>query len=639
MTYRTILLAVTVLSLSTAASAQDYDERVLSFHSDIVVNKDSSLTVTETIHVLALGKNIKRGIYRDFPIKKNSVWYRKQYGFEVLQVLRDGRPEPYHTESRGIDIRVYIGNKKILLKPGEYTYTLKYRTTKQIRYFNDHDELYWNVNGTGWEFPIDQISATVHLPSGVQPIGKLEGYTGTSGQKGQSFRARVSPNGTVEFRTTRPFFPGENLSIVVCFPAGTVYQPTGGAKFNTLLADNRHILVAAGGLVLVCVYFILAWLRVGRDPAKGIIFPRFEPPDGISPAAARFIRRMKSDTKCLVANVVSLAVKGQLEISDESGKYTLTHTRSEGSRKCTQEENQLRDKLFSKGDTFEMEQANHKTLQAAQKAMKKYLRNNYEKSKKGTKPYFARNTVWAIVGMILSVAVFVGASIGSGVDATAMSLLFIMVWLGGWSFAVFSMTRANIALWCSTRGRAKNIAIAVVCTLFSVPFLIGECIAIGFMAMTGTVWMVAIVLLIVATNLLFIHWLKQPTVIGREVMNQIDGFKMYLGTAERDRLETAGQPDPTPQLFEQYLPYAIALDEETAWTRQFESVLAAAAVGAVSYQPGWYHGSSFSAMGAGGFASSFSSSVTGAMSSPSSSGSGGGGSSGGGGGGGGGGGW
>jgi uncharacterized membrane protein len=141
--------------------------------------------------------------------------------------------------------------------------------------------------------------------------------------------------------------------------------------------------------------------------------------------------------------------------------------------------------------------------------------------------------------------------------------------------------------------------------------------------------------------------LKAPTVQGRKVMDEIEGFKQYLGVAEEDRLNYLHPPEKTPELFERYLPYAVALEVENAWADRFAGVLAAAAAAGVA-TAAWYAGDRFSDSDWGNFANrvgdSLASTVASASTAPGSSGngssgSGGGGSSGGGGGGGGGSGW
>ena len=112
------------------------------------------MTVVETITVNSTGNVIKRGIYREFPTR-----YKDRHGnnyvvdFSVNEVLRDGKPESYHLEGLSNGTRVYIGRKEVFLNPGTYTYTIRYSTNRQLGFFKDHDELYWNVTGNGWSFP------------------------------------------------------------------------------------------------------------------------------------------------------------------------------------------------------------------------------------------------------------------------------------------------------------------------------------------------------------------------------------------------------------------------------------------------------------------------------------------------------
>ncbi len=145
-------------------------------------------------------------------------------------------------------------------------------------------------------------------------------------------------------------------------------------------------------------------------------------------------------------------------------------------------------------------------------------------------------------------------------------------------------------------------------------------------------------------NALFYHLLKAPTLTGRKIMDQIEGFKLYLSVAEKERLNLLNPPEKTPALFEKYLPFALALDVENAWSEQFAEVLAQAGTETQPYSPVWYSGSSWDSFHTSRFTNSLGSSFASAISSSSSppgssSGSGGGGFSGGGGGGGGGSGW
>jgi uncharacterized membrane protein len=165
---------------------------------------------------------------------------------------------------------------------------------------------------------------------------------------------------------------------------------------------------------------------------------------------------------------------------------------------------------------------------------------------------------------------------------------------------------------------------------FSIAFIVFE---------TASSWMLLVLGVTVPFAVVFKHLLKAPTRRGRAIIDHLEGFRHYLGVAEADRLELENPPERTPALFEQFLPYALALDVEQRWAEQFTDVFAR-----VDYEPGWYAGDNFHALGTTAFASSlgagFSSAIASASTAPgSTSGSGGRGSSGGGGGGGGGGGW
>ena len=169
-------------------------------------------------------------------------------------------------------------------------------------------------------------------------------------------------------------------------------------------------------------------------------------------------------------------------------------------------------------------------------------------------------------------------------------------------------------------------------------------VLIGPAAAFASVWVSVALGGVIVLHFLFYYLLKAPTRQGRQIMDQIEGFKMYLSVAEKERLELLNPPEKTPALFEKYLPYALALDVENEWSSQFTEVLAQAAVAGQAYAPSWYQGNSWSSQNFSNFAdslgSSLSSTISAAATPPSSSsGSGGGGSSGGGGGGGGGSGW
>ena len=144
-------------------------EVIRAFNSKIVVHTDASMTVTETITVNSAGAAIKRGIIREFPtIYRDRYGNKVRVGFEIVKIFRDGHSEPYHTEKVSNGVKIYLGEKEVFLPPGYHTYTIVYKTDRQLGFFQDYDELYWNVTGNGWTFPIEAAQAVVELPPGTQ---------------------------------------------------------------------------------------------------------------------------------------------------------------------------------------------------------------------------------------------------------------------------------------------------------------------------------------------------------------------------------------------------------------------------------------------------------------------------------------
>jgi len=226
--YCCLLLPIVVLQPGVAA------ERINSFHSEILVERDGSLLVEETVRVTAEGDRIKRGIYRDFPTDyKDLVGNRYRVAFDLVDVRRDGRTESYRTERLSNGVRTYIGSENVFLDSGEHSYSIRYRTDRQLGFFEKHDELYWNVTGNGWVFPIEQASARVRLPTGVpfESIG-VEGYTGPAGSKEQDYRAEIDRDGAAVISTTAPLPAYHGLTIVVTWPKGYVAEPTDSQRIG-----------------------------------------------------------------------------------------------------------------------------------------------------------------------------------------------------------------------------------------------------------------------------------------------------------------------------------------------------------------------------------------------------------------------
>jgi uncharacterized membrane protein YgcG len=546
------------------------DERILDYQADILVHVDGELLVTETIRVRAEGEDIRRGIYRDFPTRYTDRFgNRYRVRLDIVDVKRDGASEPYHTENRSNGVRIYIGDPNRMVGNGIHEYQLRYRTNRQLGFFADHDELYWNVTGNGWMFPIDHAGARIELPADVSSADlQTSFYTGPQGAQGQDARSEITNGHTVVFETTRALQPYEGLTVAVGWPKGIVRQPSSAERIGWFLQDNRAALVLLIGWLATFGWYLWAWNRAGRDPEKGVIIPLFKPPMGMTPAACSYVLNMSFNRQAFAAAVVSLGVKGYLEIEEQKDGFKLRKKTAPPSGKASRGENALLGSLFMLGNEIEMDQKNHRSFIKGREGLRQALKTEY------LGRLFILNTIDVLPAALLTIV--------AAVIAAAMP--------GG-------------------------------------PFI----------------W-VPYAILSVALHVIFLYLLRAPTPAGRQIMDQIEGFRMYLDTAEQDRLERMQSPQLTPEVFETFLPYAFALGVENSWCDRFARELPEEMEKRGGYQPNWYSGRSrgLNTLGHLGsdFNSSFSTAIASASSPPgSSSGSGGGGSSGGGGGGGGGGGW
>ncbi len=565
----TRLLGVLLLCIAATAGA---DERILAFHSEIRVMQNGFIEVTETIRVRSERNRILRGIYRDLPTEYFDRFNnRYEVRIEPLAVLRNDQPEWNHTVSIRGGQRTYFGDAEIYIPAGVHTYTFRYRASRMLGFFENHDEIYWNVTGFDWAFPIDAASARVILDFDSPPAEVThEAYTGPFGAQGRDYVSRVEGNGIVYFESTKPLSAVNGLTIVVGWPKGYVEAPTNWTRAGWLVADNVNLLVALGGLGLLFIYYVPVWRAHGKDPEEGVIFARYQPPEGFSPASLRYIEQMYYDDKVMTAAVVNLAVKGYLRIDHFGKQHTLVRTEPPAEAPpLAPGEKELYEELFAGGKAITLDNDNHQILGKAKSAHRESLKDDYKHK------YFQTNGYLNLPG----IAIAIGATI-----------------------AAFNVGRGPAPL-----------VIAVVIAMF-----------------LAMVWFAII--------------MKRPTLRGRKLLDEMLGFRDYLEVAEKDEMNLRNPPEKTPELFERYLPYALALGVDQEWGEKFAAVLAAVrGPDGGDYRPGWYGGdwnTSRLASTTHSFSKGLSSSISSSVTPPgSSSGGGGGGSSGGGGGGGGGGGW
>lgn len=579
-----LICGVLLLFPSSGAAQYRQQERVISFQSLISIQSDATINVTETIKVWATGNTINHGVYRDFPTDyKDRMGIRYHVGFQVTSVERDGAPENYRLARRSNGVRIYMGNKETSVAHGEHTYTLSYTTNRQIGFFEKFDELYWNVTGNGWDLPISAASATFELPPGASLLS-TDGYTGPYGSTAKHFSVSQDFFGRPVFQTTVPLGVHEGLTAVVSWPKGFVQKPSPADQAQYFIQDNQGLIAAIFGLLLLFIYYLAVWYLLGRDPKKGTIIPLYRPPFNLCPASIRMIRQMGFDNKTFTVAILNMAVKNHLTIIEKESALL---------------------KFIGAGKTYSLKKdPAEKTSGTGQSS---------------DVPAAELTTEELAVSQVLF-----GSDNEIELDDRNHQII----------RAAISALRRRLSK------KLEKVYFLTNKEFFSAGILLS--ILVGFFSLSllesagGSALLVIVG--IVLLNVIFHHLLKAPTMQGRKVMDQIEGFRMFLSVTEKDRLQLLNRPEKTPELFERYLPYAMALDVEQAWGEQFSEILRRAAESG-EYHPSWYYGYGMSwknfnaASFATGLNSSFSSAISSASTPPgSSSGGGGGGFSGGGGG-------
>ncbi len=593
----TIAVVGLLLALGTAPARAGSDTgwTIESFAALIAIERDGELLITETIDVDFVGLE-KHGIFREIPVEYSyDDEHHRIYELEVVSVTdAAGEPWPYSRSRHGANVQLKIGDPDRTIS-GRQSYVITYRVNGVLNAFDDHDELYWNVNGADWPVPTDAVTATVALEGGgLDDAACFQGFTGSD----EPCTSAISRDGTaILFASDGGFSPGEQMTIVAGFEKGAVAEPVPIliAKPENWWQKNfppatSSVSVAILLLVAGIAAVIAVWWRHGRDrtyrslyyltqdPAEGTrpllskdqVVVEYTPPDDLRPAQMGMILDERADTKDVTATIVDLAVRGYLSIEEKDKAWIFSKTdwrltkKKDPDHELLPYEQEVFSGLFSGSETevdvSDLKNEFYKDLAEAQKDLyadamrRKWFTRN---------PDTARD--WAQgAGVVIALA-------GGG--------LVYVLGLVGWAVA----------------------AVPVV--------LVGVLVFLGSPLMS------------------------KRTAAGSEALRRTLGFRLYIETAEKRRQEF----NEKANIFAEYLPYAIVFGSVEKWARAFRDIDTAPSV------QSWYTGAAiFSAADFSRNLESFSSSVSSVITStPGSSGGSGfsGGSSGGGGGGGGGGSW
>jgi hypothetical protein len=503
---RTLTLLAAVGFAAAPATAQ----RTLAierFDATIRVARDGSIEVTERITARFTGS--WNGIYRTIPVK-----YRTAQGFNwTLGLTLQGA-----TDARGPSLRTEAGRERHYVKikiwvPGAQdatqTIVLRYRATNGLRFFEDHDELYWNVTGDEWDVPIEAAAATIELPAGATGVRAIA-FNGAYGSTAQE--ASVETRGTtVRIAMPHALAFHEGLTAVVGWDKGLVAAPTSAARAAGVLRSNWPLAIP------VPVFFaaLALWRRRGRDPARRPVAVRYEPPAELTPAEAGTLIDNAADMRDITATLVDLAVRGHLKIEERDDRKFLGLIGSRefvlhrlpppaGAPALTRHERRLYDGIFGgRGDVVELSELEdefYTELPGIRDAVFDRLL--------GRRFYRARpdrvRTAWMVGGAVLGGVIAVGGAAVSG------ALL-----------------------------------------MTPVPFVVAGVLVAVILLAFGAV-------------------MPARTEAGARALEQVLGFEEFLRRVESEQYQRVAIGHP--EWFDRYLPFAMAFGVEKKWARAFEGI-------------------------------------------------------------------
>ncbi|MDL2209942.1 DUF2207 domain-containing protein [Desulfovibrio sp. OttesenSCG-928-O18] len=577
MRYFSAVFAVFILLFSPvggvhAAPAQG--EKILLFDATAVFDATGTMEVTEKITVRAAGGRIKRGIFRTLP----NVWDRadgKRFAlaYAIESVLRDGKQEPYRERKSEQYLSVYIGDKEVVLPPGVYTYTITYTVRNHFSRFPDWDELYWNVTGNQWEFPIDKVRFRLlfrDAPGAVprpMPMRSLDLYTGRLGAQGKS--AHRLADGSVE--TTAPLRPKEGVTIAWTWPRDLLAAAPDPEEYSPLkvfFLPNSRTAVLWLAPLLMALYFCVIYFKMRPGPMPEVI-PLFRAPENFSPGMLRYVVTRRYDVTAFAADLLHLVSEGAA-VLDKGTKYPMLRKGS-GERYARRavlqaEEQAAVDRLFSRGDSVSLSEGGRAQLREARAILEKRCSDEKKSLLLPVIRYRVLGGLLLPLSSVLAVILFSS----EGAVFLTFALIFAFFWIGFLLFFVRSIL-ADVSGGLSFLARLPLL-------LFTLPFF-G---AIGSMGVFLGPEMLRLGVpdgfggAILASFLLWVAGclaLPRRTAEGQRRLAIAKGLQMYLGTAERDRFAELYPPAESVQHFEELLPYALALDKGKTWANRFETFL------------------------------------------------------------------
>jgi uncharacterized membrane protein len=491
------------------------------FHAEVIVMPDSSVDVTETIHPHFYGVGW-HGLYRTIPVEYVTPQGFNYSLFLSIKSITDGNGNSLKYESSRErhyrKFKIYIPDPDNSVQ----TVNIRYSVSDALRFFEDHDEFYWNVTGDEWTVPIQSASARIVLPEGTSNI-RANPLTGSYGSRAHDASVDIAANG-VEVRTTEPLHIRQGLTLAVAFDKGTVHEPTATDKAILFLRSNWPLFLP---ILIFGSMFYLWWTR-GRDPRLRPIAAQYEPPDQLTPGEAGTLVDESVDMRDITASIVDLAVRGYIVIEEHTKERML---------------GLFKDKDYS------------------------FVVNKDHSEWTKLKPH----------EISLLNGLFVGGTVG---ESTSMSDL------ENHFYKNLPAIKSNIFESLVTHGYYKRRPDTVRSSYIAMGF-IG-----GLLMVFGGVWLseqlgqqpTAFIIAGVLSGLIicgFGWFMPAHTEQGTRALERVHGFEDFLVHVESDRFNRMIK---TPEMFEKFLPFAMALGVEKNWSKAFQDI--------VKEPPNWYRGGS-----------------------------------------------
>jgi Predicted membrane protein (DUF2207) len=508
-----VVLLLALLVCSIAAAGQEKSWRVGDFQDTIIVNQDGSALVTERITLVFVGE--WHGIHRTIPIEYPGPDGTNYELFLDILSVTDGSGGKLKYDSRTTggsrDLKIYIPDAMDATRTVEITYRVRNGT----RFFDSHDEFYWNVTGNDWPVPIDHAAATVRFPTAAAGSLRAQAFTGVYGSSERD--ASSSVNGAeAQFETTNPLPMRGGLTVDVYVPKDVLKEPSAPTKFFWFIRGNPIVFLP---LVTLAGMFALWWYK-GRDPDPGIsVAPMYEPPPGISPAEAGTLLEDTIHPRDITSTIVDLAVRGYIKI-EETAEQTLVFTHKDYVFHLVKPREQWDENRDANPD-------------AALAPHERVMLENIFASGNDTRLSSLKNRFYTAVPVIrddIMAALrkkgiyLLDPDSASGYSAgAAIGILipFGILQLLGW---------ANFF---------NSAVLLIVCGLIS-----------------AVIWW------------LFAREMSAKTVKGAKTRIAVLGFQEFMNRVDADRLKVM-----PPTTFEKFLPYAMALGVEHHWAQAFTGIV------------------------------------------------------------------